>query len=132
MANPCECFFFEKFVLCVDQFKSDKWYELFKSGFKHCGLLNYSIMIDGMPVNADFIDVTTPNKYNTYSESISTLMEAWSVHHKTDGLPTLLTLDNYFPAHCDSTKGFCKERHVLFLVKNNWVPIKRVISYSQV
>ena len=48
----------------------------FDTGFKHCGLLNYSIMIDGMPVNADFIDVTTPNKYNTYSESISTLMEA--------------------------------------------------------
>ena len=48
----------------------------FDTGFEHRGLLNYSIMIDGMPVNADFIDVTTPNKYNTYSESISTLMEA--------------------------------------------------------
>ena len=106
MANPCECFFFEKFVLCVDQFKSDKWYELFKSGFKHCGLLNYRVVIVGMPVNVEFVNVTTLNKYNTYSESIDALMEAWSVHHKTDSASTLLTLNNYCPGCFDSTKGF--------------------------
>ena len=41
------------------------------------------------------------------------LMEAWSVHHKTDGTPTLLTLDNNCPARCDPTKGFGNERRVL-------------------
>ena len=44
-------------------------------------------------------------KYNTYSESIGALMEAWSMHHKADGSPTLLTLVNYCPARFDPTKG---------------------------
>ena len=78
----------------------------FKTGFEHRGLLNYRVIIGGMPVNADFVNVTTPNKHNTYSEAIGALMEAWSVHHKTDGAPTLLTLDNYCPARFDPTKGF--------------------------
>lgn len=78
----------------------------FKTGFEHRGLLNYRVIIGGMPVNADFVNVTTPTKHNTYSEAIGALMEAWSVHHKTDGAPTLLTLDNYCPARFDPTKGF--------------------------
>ena len=59
-----------------------------------------------MPVNADVINLTSPIKYSTYSESIGALMEAWSVHHKTYGTPTLLTLDNYCPARFESTKGY--------------------------
>ena len=70
----------------------------FKPGFEHQGLLQYRVVIGGMPINADYINVTTPNKYNTYSECIGALMEAWSVHHKTDGCQTLVTLDNYCPA----------------------------------
>ena len=34
----------------------------------------------------------------TYGEVILTLMEAWSVHSKTEGNPTLLKRSNYAPA----------------------------------
>ena len=50
----------------------------FKTGFKHHGILQYRVVIGGMPLDADFINDTTPNKYNTYSKSIGALMEAWS------------------------------------------------------
>ena len=70
----------------------------FKTGFEHRGLLHYKVVIGGMPINVDYINVTTPNKYNTYSESIGALLGAWFVHHKIDGSPTLLTLDNYCSA----------------------------------
>ena len=92
------------FVLTNSSTTNDMNY--FKTGFEHRGLLQYRVIIGGMPINADFINVTTPNRFNTYSESIGALMEAWSVHHKTDGTPTLLTLDNYCPARFDPTKGF--------------------------
>ena len=41
-------------------------------------------------------------------------MEAWSVHHKTNGSPTLFTLDYYCPARFDSTKGFGRENCAIF------------------
>ena len=33
-------------------------------------------------------------------------MEAWSVHHKTDGAPTLITPYNYCPYLFDATTGY--------------------------
>ena len=86
MANTCECYFTEKFMLRVDQLNYHKRYELLKTGFKHRGLLQYRVVIGGMPINVGCINVTTPNKYNTYFESIGALMEAWFVHHKKTDL----------------------------------------------
>ena len=77
-----------------------------KTGFQHRGLLSYRIVVGGMPLNADFVTVRNPNSYNTYSEPIAALMEAWSVHHKSTDTPTLLTLDNYCPARFDPTWGY--------------------------
>jgi hypothetical protein len=96
------------FVLTNSSTTNDMNY--FKTGFEHRGLLQYRVVIGGMPINADFINVTTPNRFNTYSEPVGALMEAWSVHHKTDGAPTLLTLDNYCPARFDPTKGFWQRK----------------------
>ena len=62
-----------------------------KTGFERRGLLNYRVVTGGMPVNADFINVTSPNKYNTYSKPIGALMKARSTHHKTNGAPNLIT-----------------------------------------
>ena len=73
-----------------------------KSGFQHCGLLRYRVLLGGFPLNADWvIDVQPVNPahtVNTYSESIQNLTEAWSVPHKTDGSPTLLNIENYVPS----------------------------------
>ena len=78
----------------------------FKTGFEYHGILQYRVVICGVPLNTDLSMLQLPNKYNMYSESIIALMEAWSVHQKTEGSPTLLTLDNYCPAHFDPTKGY--------------------------
>ena len=77
-----------------------------KTGFQHRGLLQYRIVVGGMPLNADYVTVRNPTSYNTYSEPIAALMEAWSVHHKSTDTPTLLTLDNYCPARFDPTWGY--------------------------
>ena len=77
-----------------------------KTAFEHRGIQNYRVVVGGMPLNADFVNVTNPYSYNTYSESVSALMEAWSVHHKTDGAPTLLTIENYAPGRYDPVKGY--------------------------
>ena len=43
---------------------------------------------------------------NTFSESINTLMEAWCVHHKTDGCSSLIQPLNYCPGRFDLYTGF--------------------------
>jgi hypothetical protein len=87
------------FFTFTDQTKREDMNYL-RSGFEHRGLLRYRILIGGLPLNADWVEVSKgdPVKYDTYSEAIGTLMEAWSVHHKSDGNPTLLTLESYAPA----------------------------------
>ena len=53
-----------------------------KSGFEHCGLLRYRVLLGGFPLNADWVidvqPVNPANTVNTYSESIQNLTEAWS------------------------------------------------------
>jgi len=65
-----------------------------KTGFEHRGLKAYRFLIGGLPLNADWVKIEEP-----YGESMSTLMEAWSVHHKTDGNPSLITYNSYAPLH---------------------------------
>ena len=57
--------------------------------FQHHGLLQYRAVIGGLPLNADWVNVYNPVGQNTFSEPIHVLMEAWSVHHKTDSCPSL-------------------------------------------
>jgi hypothetical protein len=89
-----------------------------RSGFEHRGLLRYRILIGGLPLNADWVEVSKGDytKKDTYSEPIGTLMEAWSVHHKTDSNPTLFTLENYAPArwHKNSFGMYQKEYNAVF------------------
>jgi hypothetical protein len=70
-----------------------------RSGFEHRGLLRYRLVMGGMPLNADWTQVVADHdgKYNIYSEATQALMEAWSVHHKSEGSPSLLTPENYSP-----------------------------------
>jgi hypothetical protein len=51
-------------------------------------------------INADWTEVcrNDSTRYDTFSEAVGQLLEAWSVHHKSDGNPTLLTLESYAPA----------------------------------
>ena len=52
-------------------------------------------------MNADWVTVKEEGvgiTDQTYGEAITTLMEAWSVHQKTEGNPTLLKRSNYAPA----------------------------------
>ena len=78
----------------------------------------YRIIVGGMPLNADYVTVGNPNSYDTYFDPIAALMEAWSVHHKNTGMPTLLTMDNDCPARFDPTWGIMYQRMLHFLVKN--------------
>ena len=71
-----------------------------KTGFMHRGLVRYRILIGGFPLNADWVNVKEEGvgiTDQTYGEAVTTLMEAWSVHQKTEGNPTLLKR-NYAPA----------------------------------
>ena len=71
-----------------------------KSGFMHRGLIRYRILIGGFPLNADWVTVKEEGvgiTDQTYGEAITTLMEAWSVHQKTEGNATLITRTNYAP-----------------------------------
>jgi hypothetical protein len=105
------------FFTFTDQTKRENMNYL-RSGFEHRGLLRYRILIGGLPLNADWVEVGKGDsvKFDTYSESIGTLLEAWSVHHKSDGNPTLLTLENYAPARfSDSDYGmYQKEYNAVF------------------
>ena len=51
-------------------------------------------------LNADWVTVKEGVGITdqTYGEAVTTLMEAWSVHQKTEGNPTLLKCSNYAPA----------------------------------
>ena len=77
-------------------------------------------MLGDLPLNADWIDVqpvNPANTHNTYSEAIQNLMEAWSVHHKTDGNPSLLNIENYAPGRWNNADGigaFCREYNAVF------------------
>ena len=51
------------FVLTNQTTTNDMNY--FKTGFEHRGILQYKVVKGGMTLNADFINVTTPDKYNT-------------------------------------------------------------------
>ena len=78
-----------------------------KTGFQHRGLASYRVVIGGMPINVDYINVQpTTNVLNTYSEPIGALIEAWGVHHKTEVVSTLLTPMNYSPTLFDPVYGF--------------------------
>jgi len=71
-----------------------------KTGFMHRGLVRYRVLIGGFPLNADWVTVKEEGvgiTDQTYGEAITTLMEAWSVHQKTEGNATLLRRDNYAP-----------------------------------
>jgi hypothetical protein len=71
-----------------------------KTGFMHRGLVRYRILIGGFPLNADWVTVQEEGvgiTDQTYGEAITTLMEAWSVHQKTEGNATLLKRNNYAP-----------------------------------
>ena len=74
--------------------------------FQHHDLLQYCVVIGGLPLNADWVNVYNPTGQNTFSESINALMEAWSVHHKTDGCATLIAPSNYCPGRFDPYTGF--------------------------
>ena len=51
--------------------------------------MSYEFRVGGLPINADMIIVDDGTKSkNTYSQAIDTLVEAWGVHHKTDGNAT--------------------------------------------
>ena len=66
----------------------------------HRGLVRYRVLIGGFPLNADWVTVKEEGvgvTDQTYGEAITTLMEAWSVHQKTEGNATLLRRDNYAP-----------------------------------
>ena len=76
-----------------------------KSGFEHRALLKYRILLGGQALSADWITVSDLNKFNTYSEAVGALMEAWSVHHKTDGHPGLITRESYAPRLVDMNRG---------------------------
>ena len=92
-----------------------------KSGFEHRGLLRYPVLLGGLPLNTDWINVQPVNPANinnTYSEAIQNLMEAWSVHHKTDGNPSLLNIENYAPGRWNDADGigaFCREYNAVFV-----------------
>ena len=74
--------------------------------FQHRGLLQYRVVIGGLPLNADWVNVYNTSGQNTFSESLYALMEAWSVHHKTSGCPSLITPENYCPGQFDPNTGF--------------------------
>ena len=62
---------------------------------------NRTDFIGGFPLNADWVTVKEEGvgiTDQTYGEAVTTLMEAWSVHQKTEGNPTLLKRNNYAPA----------------------------------
>ena len=44
--------------------------------FQHCGLLQYRVVIGGLPLNADWVNVYNPSGQNMFSESLYALMEA--------------------------------------------------------
>ena len=87
-----------------------------KTKFEHRGLQSYEFRVGGLPINADMIIVDDGTKeYNTYSQAIDTLMEAWGVHHKTDANATLLTRRTYAPAQWNPVTGYYeRERNALF------------------
>jgi hypothetical protein len=63
-----------------------------KTGFQHRGLKAYRVLVGGLPLNADWVSISEP-----YGEAVTALMEAWSVHHKTDGNPSLISYASYAP-----------------------------------
>ena len=44
--------------------------------FQYRGLLQYRVVIGGLPLHADWVNVYNPNGQNTFSESLYALMEA--------------------------------------------------------
>ena len=65
----------------------------------------------GLPLNADWANVYNPSGQNTFSEALHALMEAWSVHHKRDGCPSLITPANCCPGHFDPITGFYQNQN---------------------
>jgi len=92
------------FVMTDQTMRQDMNY--LNTQFQHCGLLQYRVVIGGLPLNADWVNVYNKTGQNTFSESLYALMEAWSVHHKTDGCPSLITPENYCPGRFDPVTGF--------------------------
>ena len=76
--------------------------------FQHCGLLQYHVVIGGLPLNADWVNVYNPIGQNTLLESIHALMEVWSIHHKTDGCPSLIDPSDYCQGRFDPVTDFYK------------------------
>ena len=89
-----------------------------KTGFMHRGLVRYRILIGGFPLNADWVTVREEGvgiTDQTYGEAITTLMEAWLVHQKTEGNPTLLKRNNYAPGCWGSPYNlYSFERNAVF------------------
>ena len=65
----------------------------------------------GLPLNADWANMYNPSGQNTFSEALHALMEAWSVHHKRDGCPSLITPANCCPGHFDPIIGFYQNQN---------------------
>lgn len=83
-----------------------------KSGFEHRGLKQYRILIGGLPLNADWVTVQNDaHTTHTYSEAIGALMEAWSVHHKSDGNPSLITPQSYRPGMWNADTGMYQREY---------------------
>jgi hypothetical protein len=88
-----------------------------KTGFEHRGILNYHFRVGGLPLNADVttVDDGLSSTLDTYALPVDALMAAWSVNHKTDGNPSLLTRANYAPAQFDVVTGlYQRERNAIF------------------
>ena len=83
--------------------------------FQHHGLLQFRVVIGGLPLNSDWVNVYNSNGQNTFSEPLYALMETWSVHHKTVGCPSLSTPENYCPGRFDPVTGFYQTENTVFL-----------------
>ena len=83
-----------------------------KSGLKHRGLKQYRILIGGLPLNTDWVTIqNNAHSTHTYSKEIGALMEVWSVHHKSDGNPSLITPQSYHPGMWNSDTGVYQPKY---------------------
>ena len=62
-----------------------------RNGFEYHGLKQYRVLIRAILLNADWVNLDfalAAVNQKCYCEAVQVLIEAWSVHHKTDGNPS--------------------------------------------
>ena len=81
----------------------------FKTAFEPRGLIKYRILVGGLPINSEYTYIDCP-----FVDAYSSLMQAWSVNHKTDANAGLIKLRRYNPIAFDQYGLWSKPTDVIF------------------